>query len=339
MGNITADASGRVEATLVLGQGKMSLTDAKRSVVGRSVVVHERADDGSQPFGNAGSAMAFGIIGIAAVAGDDTNVAIAPSAYPLEQAICVFQPVATGTLGAGMALLTFVPDYIAGNSQLKLQALVSGLPVGKHSFHFHDFGDLSVGVEPGVLGAVYSDNSIEIEHLQVESVGSSTRYEHYAAVPSHESVAHHIGRMLTIHNGPDLVDPTVATAVCGIAKFRASIPGFDEHINAPAPESDADAGGMLKDTKVIVPILAVVVVLAITSCVFGCFCWRRRSRCKQQRRQATDGQQKGSLGSVEKTGIGVQGDEADSVALSPNRLDRAIKMATECHKDKETTPV
>merc|ERR1711879_361177 len=147
------------------------------------------------------------------------------------------------------------------------------------------------------------------------------------------------GRMLTIHNGPDLVDPTVATAVCGIAKFRATIPGFDELINAPAPESDTDAGGMLKDTKVTIVLLAVVVVLSITSCVVACFCWRRRSRCKQQRGEATDGHQEGSIGSAEKNGIGVQRDEADSVALSPNRLDRAIKMATECHKDRETTLV
>ena len=63
LGNITADASGkahydRVDARLALG--------GRHSIIGRSVIVHEKADDlKSQPAGNAGARVACGAIGIA----------------------------------------------------------------------------------------------------------------------------------------------------------------------------------------------------------------------------------------------------------------------------------
>ena len=63
LGNITADASGkahydRVDAGLAL--------EGRHSIIGRSVIVHEKADDlKSQPTGNAGARVACGAIGIA----------------------------------------------------------------------------------------------------------------------------------------------------------------------------------------------------------------------------------------------------------------------------------
>jgi Cu-Zn family superoxide dismutase len=59
MGNITAGADGTAALELVLP--KITLT-RKHSVAGRAVIVHEKADDFSQPVGNAGSRIGCGPI-------------------------------------------------------------------------------------------------------------------------------------------------------------------------------------------------------------------------------------------------------------------------------------
>ena len=63
LGNITADADGN--ATVNFVDPQLSL-DGPNSIIGRSVVVHAKADDlTSQPSGNAGPRVAVGVIGIA----------------------------------------------------------------------------------------------------------------------------------------------------------------------------------------------------------------------------------------------------------------------------------
>jgi Cu-Zn family superoxide dismutase len=62
MGNIQADASGKAKLEYVDHQ--ISLTNDERSVIGRSVVVHAKADDlKSQPAGDSGARVACGVIG------------------------------------------------------------------------------------------------------------------------------------------------------------------------------------------------------------------------------------------------------------------------------------
>jgi Cu-Zn family superoxide dismutase len=64
MGNIDADASGKAKLDYV--DHHISLTNDQRSAIGRSVIVHEKADDlKSQPSGDAGGRIACGVIGIA----------------------------------------------------------------------------------------------------------------------------------------------------------------------------------------------------------------------------------------------------------------------------------
>jgi len=64
MGNLHADASGTAKLSYV--DHEISLSNDERSVIGRSVVVHARADDlKSQPAGDSGARVACGIIGIA----------------------------------------------------------------------------------------------------------------------------------------------------------------------------------------------------------------------------------------------------------------------------------
>jgi len=63
LGNITADESGK--ATVELEDSHLKF-HGPSSILGRGVVVHEKADDlTSQPAGNAGGRLAVGVIGVA----------------------------------------------------------------------------------------------------------------------------------------------------------------------------------------------------------------------------------------------------------------------------------
>ncbi len=62
MGNVEADASGNAKLDYVDHQ--ISLTNDQQSVIGRSVVVHAKADDlKSQPAGDSGARIGCGVIG------------------------------------------------------------------------------------------------------------------------------------------------------------------------------------------------------------------------------------------------------------------------------------
>lgn len=61
-GNLEADGNG--VAVLKLVVDNVTLAGQKNPVIGRGVVVHEKADDGGQPTGNAGSRIATGVIGV-----------------------------------------------------------------------------------------------------------------------------------------------------------------------------------------------------------------------------------------------------------------------------------
>jgi len=61
LGNLTADKDGKAKYSIVvdnLSVGK------KHAVIGRSVIVHAKTDDGGQPTGNAGGRIACGLIGV-----------------------------------------------------------------------------------------------------------------------------------------------------------------------------------------------------------------------------------------------------------------------------------
>jgi superoxide dismutase, Cu-Zn family len=59
LGNITADAGGKAHYDRV---DKNLRFDGPNSILGRAVIVHAKADDGSQPVGNAGARVACGVI-------------------------------------------------------------------------------------------------------------------------------------------------------------------------------------------------------------------------------------------------------------------------------------
>ncbi|MFA7234568.1 MAG: superoxide dismutase family protein [Terrimicrobiaceae bacterium] len=61
-GNLKADAQGAAILRLVVDN--LSPAGQKNPIIGRGVVVHAKADDGSQPSGNAGARIAVGVIGV-----------------------------------------------------------------------------------------------------------------------------------------------------------------------------------------------------------------------------------------------------------------------------------
>ncbi len=62
-GNLTADAGGYAHLSLTVDN--LTIAGMHNPVLGRSVIIHAAADDGSQPVGNAGARIAIGVIGVA----------------------------------------------------------------------------------------------------------------------------------------------------------------------------------------------------------------------------------------------------------------------------------
>jgi len=61
-GNLISDPNGNVDTTFT--DDTFSISGQFNPVLGRSVVVHAKRDDGGQPTGNAGARIGFGVIGI-----------------------------------------------------------------------------------------------------------------------------------------------------------------------------------------------------------------------------------------------------------------------------------
>ena len=218
MGNLEAVTSGAAMQSLTIGQAKMSLSDPLRSIVGRTVLIHSNEDDGSQPYGNAGAPEAYGVIGIA-VGG--SNAAQAPIRPAVDKVICTFEPgtgAGAGSALAGQALLT-IQEYLKPGV-VRFQARLTGLAKGaSHSFHFHEYGDMTVGLGAGVLGPIYNAKGIVVDSLSVNTLGVGLIDLEF---PS-SSLLDHVGRSLTIHEGPSSSTATIGAAVCGLANPRAKL--------------------------------------------------------------------------------------------------------------------
>lgn len=63
LGNLQSDSDGN--ATYQLTVNNISINGPKNPILGRSVIIHKKVDDGGQPTGNAGARIAIGVIGIA----------------------------------------------------------------------------------------------------------------------------------------------------------------------------------------------------------------------------------------------------------------------------------
>ena len=62
-GNLVSNLNGVVDTLFF--DNTISVSQKHNPIIGRSLVVHEKRDDGGQPTGNAGPRIGFGVIGIA----------------------------------------------------------------------------------------------------------------------------------------------------------------------------------------------------------------------------------------------------------------------------------
>jgi superoxide dismutase, Cu-Zn family len=63
LGNLTADENGVAHYEITVSN--ISIAGKTNPILGRGVIVHERADTGAQPVGDAGGRIACGVIGVA----------------------------------------------------------------------------------------------------------------------------------------------------------------------------------------------------------------------------------------------------------------------------------
>ena len=94
------------------------------NIIGRSVIIHERVDDGSQPTGNAGARYAYAVIGI-------SNRPMPPARLQLAQATV------TGSFNYPAVRGTWTFSRVPGDSEVTVAITVTGLPAGTYATHIH----------------------------------------------------------------------------------------------------------------------------------------------------------------------------------------------------------
>ena len=231
MGNIEFNSQKIATYNAVLGQRKMSLCNNIKSIIGRAVLIHSEEDDGLPPYGHAGAPAAVGVIGIKNPGDEaDVNKAITITASEPTLAVCTFLPSDQYAV-EGIAVLEY---SMYPKKQTRLWAkFTAGLTKGTKSFHFHEFGDESG--DATTLGPIYggtNSEGIDIDTLEVKG-GLPTTFD--ATFPDTKGMSHHIGRSLTVHDGPTKAAPTVGVAVCGIANPSARDLIKDNNAMSTAP--------------------------------------------------------------------------------------------------------
>ncbi len=70
LGNLETDGDGEAEKTFTVDN--VTLAGSMNPIIGRSVVIHAKKDDGGQPTGNAGDRIGVGVIGVSKVSEKDS---------------------------------------------------------------------------------------------------------------------------------------------------------------------------------------------------------------------------------------------------------------------------
>jgi len=204
MGNITADDNGAVSTTIVIGQGKMSLTDALRSIVGRTVIIHAGADNSSNPTGFSGTPYTHGHIGILA---DGTAAEAAPgSTIPIAYGVSVLSPVGAGTAGGKIFIAT------ANDTGVSVFIDFTGLAAGAYSVGFFQYGDIKNTTE--------SYGNLLFPMISVTQAAAGTLNSCYG-LRSTQTISSLIGRTVAIFSGGTDFAHIVSIGVVGIGNNAA----------------------------------------------------------------------------------------------------------------------
>jgi Cu/Zn superoxide dismutase len=133
MGNITADSNGVAAFDKTFD---LLTLNGVNSILGRGIVIHEKADDGQGATGNAGNKLGSCTIGYV-------------SALPALQTFCpILQLTSKATsLLVGTSDNTGISgkvEFDYDGSKTTISGTISGLAANSiHGFHIHEFGDLS----------------------------------------------------------------------------------------------------------------------------------------------------------------------------------------------------
>jgi Cu/Zn superoxide dismutase len=340
MGNIPCDpnifaectdtsAGGVVSGTLVIGQGKMSLTDPMRSIVGRVIVIHSKTDLGGTgaqckevlageasvlsdccctadalaanpptcdpqdasgadatyescdldlTYGAAGLPLAYGVIGLGnpTKAGRTVNAAQAPTTPKVDKIACTFEP--PGVSGVALLSLQEPCDKSKGCTA-RMQAKLQGMAAGKsHSFHFHEWGDMTVDItKAGELGEIYYSKGITVDEITVTSSGEAQYDVNFDLGKDVDNLLEHVGRSLTVHEGPDKSTPTIAAAACGLANPLSKLENM-QPVSQPSKQAMSDGViALVVVVAIVFPIVLVIVVLYVLKkpiplcgkCIYG----------------------------------------------------------------------
>ena len=143
-----------------------------------------------------------------------------------------------------------------------MQAKINGLKENSdHSFHFHEYGDMTADMNGG-LGAIYSSNQVNVDMIWVNEAGTALYDVEYTVATS--DLVEHVGRSLTIHDGPTKESPTIAAATCGLANPNAQL----DTTGAPTVGL-AVSGGVV--AVLVITVLVVVAIGAALVC-YMCKC-------------------------------------------------------------------
>jgi Cu-Zn family superoxide dismutase len=140
MGNITADANGSVTVNIANSLWKLT---GESSVIGRAIILHQNADNGTPPTGAAGGRIAGCVIGIKNVnATEKTNNAVVSDNITVGTTMGICRLV-----GETDSKIKGVLTFKQNGNQITIAGNVCGLPDGSHGIHVHQFGDLSGSIE------------------------------------------------------------------------------------------------------------------------------------------------------------------------------------------------
>ena len=320
MGNITVVSNGagtESTGTRILGQAKMSLEDDLRSIIGRAVSIHQNPDNGTSPWGFAGPQVAWGVVGIANPddfgSSQTENPAISANAAHVSDIVCHFRGTLDGVSTQNVRGTVLIQKPEIGSDSVTMYGKLRGLSSGAHSFHFHEWGSISA------VGDIYEP---EDEVLMVSSstldVPADNEEFTFSGTFTANTLARHVGRSLTIHDGPTRNDATIARSVCGFANVALTTPeslGFE----SSSSSSDGLSGGEIFA-------IILVVLLAIAAIVYVVYLVQTGQAFEHE---DLGRQETASAGDIEIEAMDMEDedeDESETAPMAPSRSE-SLKMA------------